>query len=278
MPVLSLNAWSFERYMGPLRLIEWNEDTKEQVLKVSNRPEEMSLSAMLAKLARRGYRAAEIPYCHLQDTSEEGLEHLRDQARMQNVQLTSLLLDYGDLSSADSLRRRIDLTWYRRWIDIAADGGFVCVRIPAGESEPGDRPAIMRAADGLRHAAEYAKSRNVRVVTENIGSLLSTSDNVKHLLEACGGRVGLTVDFGNFPKDKYRQLADVMPYADTVHAKAKTKSGGIVDEDDFYRCLELCANAGFRGPLSLTYLDDGDAWEALDGLRSMAENVMNKPA
>lgn len=38
MPVLSLNAWSFERYMGPLRLIEWNEDTKEQVLKVSNRP------------------------------------------------------------------------------------------------------------------------------------------------------------------------------------------------------------------------------------------------
>lgn len=50
MPVISVNAWSFERYMGPLRMIEWNEDTKEQVLKVSNRPEEMGLTAMLAKL------------------------------------------------------------------------------------------------------------------------------------------------------------------------------------------------------------------------------------
>ena len=277
MPVFSVNTWSLEKLLGPLRMVEWREDRKEHALRVESRPEAVTLIELLAMLGDRGYGAVELSYAQFRETADESLEHIRLAARQAGVEMASLLLDYGDPSSADPVRRRADSLWYSRWIEIAAKAGFRRVRIPAGDGNPNDRAALSRAAEGLSAAAQYAAPLGVKVVTENLGSLLSTSANCLQMLELCKGAVGLTADFGNFKTDKYRQLGEVLPAAETVHAKAEAADGGGIDEADFRRCVELCADSGFKGPYSLTYLGGAaDVWGMLDRMRAAVDDQWTK--
>ncbi|MCF2944758.1 sugar phosphate isomerase/epimerase family protein [Paenibacillus tarimensis] len=270
---MSVNAWSFEKKLGPMRMMEWDENWNEHRLVVEPNQQEMTIPQLLNMLGNNGFYGVEIPYGNIQLTSEENVNQLWEKSRYTGVQLTSLLLDYGDLSSEDEERRQRDIEWYKRWIDIAGKAGFISVRIPGGEAEPEDEEALQRSVEGMLELADYADSRRVRVLTENLGRLLSTSDNCRKLLDACEGNVGLTVDFGNFKTDKYRQLAVLLPFAYTVHAKAELDSRGEIDWDDFRACLDLCAEAGFRGAMSFTYLGEGDEWSSILQLKEEAETV-----
>jgi len=39
---------------------------------------------------------------------------------------------------------------------------------------------------------------------------------------------------------------------------------------DFIRCLEICKDAGFKGPHILIYDSPGDEWSSLDQMREVA--------
>ncbi|WP_052475999.1 sugar phosphate isomerase/epimerase family protein [Cohnella kolymensis] len=269
---LSLNSWSFERQLGPLRLIEWDTEAKRNYVEIEHRPEATTLLGLIVRMGMESYQALELAYVHLRDISEDALRDLKNVAEISGVQPASLLLDFGDLSTPDPLRTHADLQLYKQWIDIAAKAGFQRVRIPAGESAAHDEAALKQAAAGLCELAEYGADAGVRVVTENLGELLSTSENCLKLLGMCHGKIGLTVDFGNFKRNKYEQLAEIMPYAETVHAKASADKHGIIAEEDFRRCIELCRQSGFKGPLSLTYLGSGNTWEKLDEMQKLSES------
>lgn len=268
---LSLNSWTFERQLGPLRLIEWDKEAQRNYVEIEPRPEATTLLGLIVRMGMESYQALELAYVHLRDTSDEALRDLKNVAEISGIELASLLLDFGDLSTPDPLRTHADLKLYKQWIDIAAKAGFVRVRIPAGDSAPHDEAALKQAAAGLCELAEYGADVGVRVVTENLGELLSISDNCLKLLGMCHGKIGLTADFGNFKHNKYEQLAEVLPYAETVHAKASADKHGIIAEEDFHRCIELCKLAGFKGPLSLTYLGQGNLWEKLGEMHRLSE-------
>ncbi|MBD2844989.1 sugar phosphate isomerase/epimerase [Paenibacillus sp. IB182496] len=271
---VAVNSWSLEKELGALRMMEWSDVVADRVMHEEEQPEAMTLTELCARLGQSGYRGLELTYAQIKDMSDDAMLDLRGAAKVSNVELSSLLLDYGDLSSDDEVRRQADLKWYKEWIDAASKAGFTRVRVPGGDSAPDDAAALSRAADGLSELAAYSERYGVLVVTENLGELLSTSANCQQLLEQCKGRVGFTADFGNFRTDKYKQLAEVLPYAETVHAKAETDSAGALDEADFKRCIALCVEAGFSGSYALTYLGQGDAWERLTQMRSLAEEAL----
>ncbi|WP_164472913.1 sugar phosphate isomerase/epimerase family protein [Cohnella candidum] len=267
----SLNSWSFERYLGPLRLIEWDDKQKRQVVTTETMPEETSLLGLLVRMGSNAYHSLELAYVHLKSRNDQTLRDIRHVAEVSKVELASLLLDFGDLSSADPQRRTAELELYRKWIESAAQAGFSRVRIPAGDSSPDDRAALIRAAAGLSELAVYAADAGIRVVTENLGGLLSNSENCLRLIDLCQGKVGFTADFGNFDRNKYDQLQEVIPIAETVHAKARLDAQGRIDEVDFKKCLEICREAEFSGPFSLTYLGREDPWEKMNVMRTLSE-------
>lgn len=254
--------------MGSLTYVEWDADASALTTSVEAHPERIGLAELIARLGAEGYGGIELAYPHLKDRSAEGLAELRRISALAGVELNSLLLDFGDPGTNDAARRDAEMALYREWIDAAAEAGFRRVRVGAGDG--GDDASIDRAAKTLALLAAYAGHAGVRVVTENLGASLSTSDRVLRMLEKTGGSVGLTADFGNFKEDKYRQLEAILPHAETIHAKAREDGGGRLDSMDFRRCVELARQAGYEGPLSLTYLGDGDPWSALAEMRELA--------
>lgn len=273
MMIKSVNTWSLEQYLGPLREAQWDEARREPVITMEDRPVMFPLLELPARLREQGFTAAEVSYAQFPERTELYLNDLRGAFAASGVTLTSLLIDYGDLSAADEVRREADFAWCKGWIDTAAQAGAKRVRIRGGDAEPADEAALRRSAEAMLRLEAYAAQAGIRVVTENLGKLLSTADSCLQFLDLCGGRIGFTADFGNFGKDKHAQLARVLPYAETVHAKPDLKKEGGIDTDDFNRCLQLCIDQGFRGVYSFTYLGEGEPWSHLAELRQNAERT-----
>ncbi|MEK0317155.1 sugar phosphate isomerase/epimerase family protein [Cohnella sp. 56] len=237
---------------------------------VEDHPALLGLFELIGRLGAEGYGGVELAYPHLKDRSDEGLAELRRIAGLAGVELNSLLLDFGEPGTADEVRHDAEMALYREWIDAAAKAGFRRVRIGAGEGSGDSEAAFVRAAETLVLLSAYAEHAGIRVVTENLGSLLGSSDRVLRMLSDTGGKVGLTADYGNFKDDKYRQLEEILPRAETVHAKAREDGGGQLDSMDFRRCVELTRKTGYAGPLSLTYLGEGDPWIKLAEMRELS--------
>ena len=85
----------------------------------------------------------------------------------------------------------------------------------------------------------------------------------------------MITDFGNFKGSaKYEELATILPYSKSIHAKAHFDADGIPDEEEFRKCLELLPQANYDGPISLIYDGPGDMWEGIDRVRKIVEDYL----
>jgi len=271
MPYLSLTTWSLHRHLGPLHWTRWEAESKGHTTEIQHQPETVSLLELPSLLAEKGFSAFEVCHFHLPETSAEYLSKLRQAVQAAGIRLYSLLVDYGDISSGDPVRRTADIALLKQWIDYASAAGAERVRIIAGDTDPADQEGFDRAAAALQELIDYAADRGVRIVTENFHSLASTADNCLRLLGQCGDKLGFTSDFGNFKgPDKYESLVRTVPVSESIHAKAVTDAAGVPDGEEFVRCMEIVKRAGYEGPITLVYDGPGDMWEGIERVRALA--------
>ncbi|MBI2615706.1 MAG: sugar phosphate isomerase/epimerase, partial [Gemmatimonadetes bacterium] len=86
-------------------------------------------------------------------------------------------------------------------------------------------------------------------------------------------RCGTLPDFGNFRVsedewyDRYRGVAELMPFAKAVSAKSHDfDAQGNERHTDYRRMLKIVLDAGYRGYLGIEY--EGDALSEADGIRA----------
>jgi sugar phosphate isomerase/epimerase len=214
---------------------------------------EESLLGLPSVLANHGYHRLEIVSFHLRSRDPIYLGELRDQLRIANVRLQTLLIDAGDISHPEHGAR--DTAWIAGWLEVANELGAEHARIVAGQQEPGP-DSLARSAAALRHLADINAGAPLRLVTENWGRLLTAPEHVHELLDRLEGRVGLLADFGNWKgPGKYEQLASIFPRAELCHAKADFIEGDL-DEADYGACIEVAERAGYTGPYTLIFDSD----------------------
>jgi sugar phosphate isomerase/epimerase len=270
MLYLSLSTWSLHRNLGPLHFTQWDEQTSTPITRIEEQPELITLLKLPGILANKGFSALEICHFNFPDTSEAYLLQLKHSFQKANIRFYTLLIDYGDISSADERRRQADIAWIKGWIYSASLAGAERVRIIAGDGDPSDPEALKRSAEALALLSEYASEVNVRVITENFRMLASTADNCLALLGACGEQLGLISDFGNFRgSNKYDELALIIPSSEMVHAKAETNEDGFPNVLEFKQCMEIVKKSGYQGPISLIYDGPYDMWYGIDRVRQL---------
>lgn len=276
MSYLSLSTWSLHRNLGPLRWTQWDADTRKHTFVEAPQPELMKLVDLPAYMAKEGYGALEIGHFHFPSTDDAYLAELRGAFERAGLAFDTILLDYGDISTADDVRRQADIAYIREWIDVAAKAGAKNIRVVAGESEPADEAALARSIEALKDLHAYGQGANVRVITENFKPLTSTSANCLAIIEAFDGKLNVVDDFGNFKGEtKYEQLAAILPYAVSIHAKAQYDENGLPDIEEYVRCLSILKESGYNGAISLIYDGPGDMWEGINRVRRIVEPYLN---
>jgi len=275
MSYLSISTWSLHRLLGPLRWTEWDASSKRHVTKLQDQPEELTLLELPAEAARRGYKALEVCHFHFPSTGSDYADKLRHAFESAGIAFDTLLLDYGDLTTTDTVRLEADMTYIRQWIDIAERAGARQIRVIAGDAAPTDEVALRQSAACLTGLADYAEKRGVRVVSENFRPLTSTGASCSQILQAASGKIGFITDFGNFGAPaKYEEFQAILPSSVSVHAKAHYDAEGMPDEAEFRLCLDAMRASGFDGAVVLIYDGPGAMWDGLERIRHIVKDYM----
>lgn len=261
---ISVSTWSLHRTLG--RPPGYGPGQS-----IPPRPSDgLPLLDLPSKLAAFGIHTLEICHFHLASREPAYLAEMRAALDASGIELWSLLVDGGDITDPEQGRR--DEAWIAGWLEVAAALGAKNARVIAGKADPSPA-ATARSIAGLRVLAHTAQTQGVRLMTENWLGLMDSPGQVLTVLDALGGDLGLCADFGNWRgAGKYDDLALIMDRAESCHAKCHFDANGVMDRDDFVRCLDLSAAADFEGPYTLIYDGpDPDEWRHLEMERQVVQ-------
>lgn len=266
----AVSTWSLHRTLG--RLPIYGPEANGSVPAHTAAPNALSLLELPARLAAFGLHKVEICHFHLPSRAPAYLHQLRDALERAEVTLWQLLIDAGDITHPSQAEQEI--AWIKGWIDIAATLGATRARVSGGRAEP-SKQTLATSHDALAHLADYAQQRGVRLMTENWQNLLTKPEYVLTVLDGLD-HIGLLADFGNWVGPaKYDDLAQILPRAESTHAKAHFSAPGVMDREDYTKCLELCRHINFSGPHSLIYDGpDNDEWRGLALERAVVLNYL----
>jgi sugar phosphate isomerase/epimerase len=187
--------------------------------------------------------------------------------------------DLGDLGDADPDKRKETVENHYGWVDIAKFLGAHSIRVNArGKGTPEEVAA--NAADGLSMLGEYAAKQGINVIVENHGGISSDGTWLSGVMEAVGmDNVGTLPDFGNFciegqphgdcqvEYDRYKGVAELMPYARGVSAKSyEFDENGNEATMDYLRLMKIVKESGFRGYVGIEY--EGTQLSEEDGIKA----------
>ncbi len=168
----------------------------------------------------------------------------------------------GALGDPDAAKRRQAVENHFKWADAAKYFGGHSIRVNAETNGVGTfEEQQKRAADGLAQLSEFCGQLGLNCIVENHGHLSSNGQWLSGVMRMVGRKnCGILPDFGNFQinpgewYDRYKGVAEMMPFAKAVSAKANDfDAAGNCVETDYAKMLPIVRAAGYRGWLGIEY-------------------------
>ena len=186
-------------------------------------------------------------------------DYLSDLAkRAEDHGVTNVLImcdGLGNLGDPDNAARSQAVENHFPWVEAAKRLGCHSIRVnAASKGTPEEQQKL--AADGLSRLSDYAAQMDMAVLVENHGGLSSNGEWLAGVMKMVGKpNCGTLPDFGNFyDYDRYRGVADLMPFAKGVSAKSHDfDAEGNEVRTDFKKMMKLVLDTGFRGWVGVEY-------------------------
>jgi sugar phosphate isomerase/epimerase len=171
----------------------------------------------------------------------------------------------GNLGDSDPDERMKAVEGHYKWVDIASFLGAASIRVNAGGQGTAEELAE-NAVDGLSKLGAYGATKGVNIIVENHGGYSSDGAWLSGVMKSVGmENVGTLPDFGNFcvkygtdgceeEYDKYKGMAELMPYAKGVSAKANQfDENGNETKSDYLKIMKIVKDSGFKGYVGIEY-------------------------
>lgn len=191
----------------------------------------------------------------------------------------------GNLAVNDPKERQEAVERHYKWVDAAAAIGCHAIRVNLAGS---DAPEQWKenSIDGLSKLAAYAKEKNINVIVENHGGLSSNGAMLAEVMKRVNmDNCGTLPDFGNFcitrnedrscnkEYDKYKGVAELMPYAKAVSAKSNDfdEQGNAIGID-YSKMLQLVKDAGYTSFIGVEY--EGKVLDEVSGIKATKDLML----
>lgn len=195
----------------------------------------------------------------------------------------------GNLGDSDLDERLKAVEGHYKWVDVASFLGARSIRVNAGGEGTAEEVAA-NAVDGLSKLGAYAASKGVNIVVENHGGYSSNGAWLAGVIKGVNmENVGTLPDFGNFcikhgadgceeAYDKYKGIAELMPYAKGVSAKShQFDENGNETKSDFLKIMKIVKDSGFKGYVGIEYEGkDLSEDEGIKATKALLEKVFKE--
>ncbi|MBX3279726.1 MAG: sugar phosphate isomerase/epimerase [Acidobacteria bacterium] len=215
------------------------------------------------------------------------LSELKKRASDQGVKIVLIMIDgEGALGDPDDAKRNAAVENHYPWVEAANFLGCHSIRVNA-ESRGSYDEQLSLAADGLRRLSEFGEKHGINVIVENHGGLSSNGEWLSAVMKRVNHpRCGTLPDFGNFNLgggrmyDRYKGVAELMPYAKAVSAKSNDfDDAGNETNTDYRKMMRIVLEAGYSGFVGIEY--EGRTLSEHDGIKAtkkLLELVRNELA
>ena len=228
-----------------------------------------------ARTAREDFDIGGIEYVNSffrdKTVHQDELDTLKKNAADHDVRSLLIMCDgEGEIGNPDERARQKTVDNHVKWLEAAAFLGCHSIRVNAASRGTWDEQQKL-AADGLARLVAKAKPFGLNVIVENHGGLSSNGEWLAGVMKIVDDpRCGTLPDFGNFCLDwerkddpdqwydRYKGVAEMMPYAKAVSAKShEFGTDGDETQTDYVRMLRIVLDAGYHGYVGIEYEGDG---------------------
>ena len=231
-----------------------------------------------ARLAKEDFGVTGLEYVNqfFKDKAKDQtyLKDLKSRADGYGLKNVLIMIDgEGMLGAPDEAERTKAVESHKPWIDAAKFLGCHAIRVnAASRGEYAEQQRL--AADGLRRVGEYGAAQGISVIVENHGGLSSNGEWLVGVMKLVGlPGVGTLPDFGNFrvsreqEYDRYKGVAELMPYAKGVSAKSHDfDPQGNETHTDYKKMLDIVIASAYRGFIGIEY--EGETLGEPEGIKA----------
>ncbi len=225
----------------------------------------------------------------------EYLEEMSRRAADHDVRQLLIMIDgEGALATTGDALRTQAVENHYKWVTAARHLSCHSIRVNLFGEGPADDMHIA-AVDGLGRLAEFGREHAINVIVENHGGLSSNGAWLAGVIaEIDMPNCGTLPDFGNFcirresgapwgapcieEYDKYRGVAELMPFAKAVSAKSfDFDDDGNESTIDFARMIDIVIDAGYSGYIGIEY--EGSRLSEQEGIlatRALLERLIQQ--
>ncbi len=209
------------------------------------------------------------------------LTDLKMQCDDHGVQSLLIMVDgEGQLGDPDEGRRKQAVENHHKWVVAAKFLGCHAIRVNAASGGTYDEQVNL-AADGLRALCEFSQHYGLDVIVENHGGLSSNGEWLAKVIQTVElENCGTLPDFGNFnlgggkTYDRYKGVAELMPFAKAVSAKShEFDSDGKEVNTDYLKMMKIVLEAGYQGYVGIEW--EGGGISEFEGVRKTKELLMH---
>ncbi|HVW35894.1 MAG TPA: sugar phosphate isomerase/epimerase family protein [Pirellulales bacterium] len=231
-----------------------------------------------AKTAKEDYGIEAVEYVNqfFMDKAKDQkyLAEMKKRAADLGVKSLLIMIDgEGALGDADEKKRTAAVEKHYPWVEAAKFLGCHAIRVNAASSGSYEEQ-LDRAADGLRRVSEFGDQHGIEVIVENHGGLSSDGQWLAAVIKKVDHkRCGTLPDFGNFKLgegkfyDRYKGVAELMPYAKAVSAKSHDfDEEGNETATDYRKMMKIVLDAGYHGYVGIEY--EGSKLSEPEGIRA----------
>ena len=217
----------------------------------------------------------------------KSMKERSDAAGVKN--LVMMVDDEGDLGDASENKRLEAVENHFKWVQAASLLGCHSMRVNAfGDA---DREIYKQSImDGMSRLADYAARMDIDVIIENHGLFSSDAALIAEIIEEVNRpNFGSFPDFGNWclsakwgttqgdcdrEYDRYKGVAELLPYARAVSAKSYNfNEQGEDRKMDYYRLMKLVKESDYKGYIGIEY--EGTEKSEHEGIL-LTQELMNK--
>ncbi len=215
---------------------------------------------------------------------EKYLDQLKK--RCDDHEVVSLLImcdGEGRLGDPDEKARAQAVQNHHRWVDAAKSLGCHSIRVNAASAGSYDEQMKL-AADGLTQLTEYGASQGLNVIVENHGGLSSNGAWLAGVMKTVNHpRCGTLPDFGNFnlgggkSYDRYKGVAELMPFAKAVSAKSHAfDEAGNETNTDYHKMMKIVLDAKYHGYVGIEFEGGGSEQDGILATKRLLEKVRDE--
>jgi sugar phosphate isomerase/epimerase len=187
---------------------------------------------------------------------EDYIAELAKRAADEGVTNVLIMCDgLGNLGDPDDKARTKAVENHYPWVEAAKRLGCHSIRVNAASKGTFEEQQKL-AADGLGRLSVFASQMGMNVIVENHGGLSSNGEWLAGVMKLVAKpNCGTLPDFGNFyDYDRYRGVADLMPFAKGVSAKShEFDADGNEVRTDYRKMMKIVLEAGYHSWVGVEY-------------------------